>query len=137
MENLNVFQEIYNIFSTHNLEEFKKKRSFKLLGRHNETVCCVDRELNDMVIGVAEVNGNCNYDTRKMTLKLMDIFEGTSHVDLSKNVQSRISSSNSKSIIVDNTCCDSLEIPEDFRCPISLELMRNPVVVSTGQVFCI
>ena len=26
-------------------------------------------------------------------------------------------------------------IPEDFRCPISLELMKDPVIVSTGQVF--
>lgn len=25
-------------------------------------------------------------------------------------------------------------IPEDFRCPISLELMTDPVIVSTGQV---
>lgn len=25
-------------------------------------------------------------------------------------------------------------IPDDFRCPISLELMRDPVIVSTGQV---
>lgn len=29
----------------------------------------------------------------------------------------------------------SLLIPEDFRCPISLELMIDPVIVSTGQVF--
>ena len=27
-------------------------------------------------------------------------------------------------------------IPDDFRCPISLELMKDPVIVSTGQVFC-
>ncbi|KAK4764472.1 hypothetical protein SAY87_013910 [Trapa incisa] len=26
-------------------------------------------------------------------------------------------------------------IPEDFRCPISLELMRDPVIVSTGQTY--
>ena len=26
-------------------------------------------------------------------------------------------------------------IPDDFRCPISLELMKDPVIVSTGQVF--
>lgn len=26
------------------------------------------------------------------------------------------------------------KIPEDFRCPISLELMVDPVIVSTGQV---
>lgn len=25
-------------------------------------------------------------------------------------------------------------IPDEFRCPISLELMRDPVIVSTGQV---
>jgi hypothetical protein len=25
--------------------------------------------------------------------------------------------------------------PDDFRCPISLELMRDPVIVSTGQVY--
>lgn len=25
-------------------------------------------------------------------------------------------------------------IPDDFRCPISLELMREPVIVATGQV---
>ncbi|XP_031504548.1 U-box domain-containing protein 17-like [Nymphaea colorata] len=27
------------------------------------------------------------------------------------------------------------EIPEDYRCPISLELMRDPVTVSTGQTY--
>lgn len=28
-------------------------------------------------------------------------------------------------------------IPDDFRCPISLELMKDPVIVSTGQVMLI
>lgn len=28
-------------------------------------------------------------------------------------------------------------IPDDFRCPISLELMRDPVIVSTGQVWAL
>ncbi|CAM8964427.1 unnamed protein product [Rhodiola kirilowii] len=27
------------------------------------------------------------------------------------------------------------EIPDDFRCPISLELMKDPVIVSTGQTY--
>ncbi|XP_068659099.1 U-box domain-containing protein 10-like [Aristolochia californica] len=30
---------------------------------------------------------------------------------------------------------DSPTIPDDFRCPISLELMRDPVIVSTGQTY--
>jgi len=29
---------------------------------------------------------------------------------------------------------DAIVIPEDFLCPISLELMRDPVIVATGQV---
>lgn len=30
---------------------------------------------------------------------------------------------------------DSVAIPDDFRCPISLELMRDPVIVATGQTY--
>lgn len=30
---------------------------------------------------------------------------------------------------------DAVAIPEDFLCPISLEIMRDPVIVATGQVF--
>lgn len=29
---------------------------------------------------------------------------------------------------------ETVSIPEDFLCPISLEIMRDPVIVSTGQV---
>ncbi|KAF9591981.1 hypothetical protein IFM89_011113 [Coptis chinensis] len=29
----------------------------------------------------------------------------------------------------------SLVIPDDFRCPISLELMKDPMIVSTGQTY--
>lgn len=42
---------------------------------------------------------------------------------------------------VDSSECEKLSvkhrspvIPDDFRCPISLELMKDPVIVSTGQV---
>lgn len=30
---------------------------------------------------------------------------------------------------------DALVIPDDYLCPISLELMRDPVIVATGQVW--
>lgn len=30
---------------------------------------------------------------------------------------------------------DALVIPDDYLCPISLELMRDPVIVATGQVY--
>lgn len=35
---------------------------------------------------------------------------------------------------VDNKNLDSPVMPDDFLCPISLELMRDPVIVATGQV---
>lgn len=31
-------------------------------------------------------------------------------------------------------CSQSPVMPEEFRCPISLELMKDPVIISTGQV---
>ncbi|KAG6601180.1 U-box domain-containing protein 14, partial [Cucurbita argyrosperma subsp. sororia] len=41
-------------------------------------------------------------------------------------------SQDKKSIIVEHK---SPVIPDDFRCPISLEMMRDPVIVSTGQTY--
>ncbi|KAH7284307.1 hypothetical protein KP509_34G048100 [Ceratopteris richardii] len=31
--------------------------------------------------------------------------------------------------------CEDLKVPEDFRCPISLDLMTDPVIISTGQTY--
>ena len=30
---------------------------------------------------------------------------------------------------------DAIDVPDEFRCPISRELMRDPVVLATGQVW--
>lgn len=32
-------------------------------------------------------------------------------------------------------CSQSLVIPDEFRCPISLELMKDPVIICTGQTY--
>lgn len=37
--------------------------------------------------------------------------------------------------ISDDTKSEPLTIPDDFLCPISLELMRDPVIVATGQTY--
>ncbi|XP_020586123.1 U-box domain-containing protein 10-like [Phalaenopsis equestris] len=134
-ENLIIFQEIYIMLSSENVKEFKQPRSFKLPAAEKDATCIVDSELRDMVIALAEVNGKYNYDTVKMTLKLMDRRKRTSHADLFKDVKTGIRSNNSESSAGDDKQRDSLEIPEDFLCPISLELMRNPVIVSTGQTY--
>jgi len=42
---------------------------------------------------------------------------------------------NVKSPAPENLGEDSYAVPDDFRCPISLDLMRDPVIVSTGQTY--
>ncbi|KAL0925795.1 hypothetical protein M5K25_004165 [Dendrobium thyrsiflorum] len=135
VENLHIFQEIYNMLTSTNVKDFKHQRSFKLQATNSSTTGFVDRELRDMVTGLAEVNGKYNYDTASMTLKLMDRLKRTSHVDQFKIEKSGIRLSNSGRSTVDDKQRDSLEILEDFLCPISLELMRDPVIVSTGQTY--
>ncbi|KAK7317195.1 hypothetical protein RJT34_01208 [Clitoria ternatea] len=56
------------------------------------------------------------------------IFENLDFQTLSKEARSNAEVSISISI---STCV----VPEDFRCPISLELMTDPVTISTGQTY--
>uniref|UniRef100_A0A0D6R5F2 U-box domain-containing protein 12 n=1 Tax=Araucaria cunninghamii TaxID=56994 RepID=A0A0D6R5F2_ARACU len=35
----------------------------------------------------------------------------------------------------DSENCANLHVPDDFKCPISLDLMRDPVIVATGQTY--
>lgn len=43
--------------------------------------------------------------------------------------------SETSSLLEENKKLDAPAIPVDFLCPISLELMRDPVIVSTGQTY--
>ncbi|KAL0701428.1 hypothetical protein Bca4012_057550 [Brassica carinata] len=55
---------------------------------------------------------------------------------LSKDADSeRLEKAITKSNDDDSKKSDNLTIPEDFLCPISLELMKDPVIVSTGQTY--
>ncbi|KAI5070759.1 hypothetical protein GOP47_0015102 [Adiantum capillus-veneris] len=40
-----------------------------------------------------------------------------------------------REVSVEQSECDDVKVPEDFRCPISLELMTDPVIVATGQTY--
>lgn len=58
----------------------------------------------------------------------------SAEVGVSKDSHSRLIDSSSCKTLDNNKKPESLVIPDDFRCPISLELMRDPVIVATGQV---
>lgn len=53
---------------------------------------------------------------------------------LESSKKSSASTETSSLITDENKKLDSPAIPVDFLCPISLEMMRDPVIVSTGQV---
>lgn len=70
-----------------------------------------------------------------MLLKKIKEFVQTENpkIDSSSTENSKFSSSSGSAASNGNE--KGVVIPEDFRCPISLELMKDPVIVSTGQVF--
>lgn len=70
-----------------------------------------------------------------MLLKKIKEFAQTENpkIDYSTTEKSNFSSSSGQAR--SNASEKAPVIPEDFRCPISLELMKDPVIVSTGQVF--
>ncbi|KAH0467073.1 hypothetical protein IEQ34_004311 [Dendrobium chrysotoxum] len=133
--NLNIFQEIYSLLSHTHSEEFKQQCSLKLEESQVESTSIVFRELRDIVTLLVEVNGKSNCDAERMTLILMDRLKKTIHADISKNEKAGTGSSKLGICAVEDEKRDSLVIPEDFRCPISLELMKDPVIVSTGQTY--
>ncbi|KAL3750680.1 hypothetical protein ACJRO7_011641 [Eucalyptus globulus] len=54
-------------------------------------------------------------------------------VDLPAGENNFLPSSSGQSLVDNNQTTPV--IPDDFRCPISLELMKDPVIVSTGQTY--
>lgn len=92
-------------------------------------------ELQNVVLLVSEISGLSNSDMKKITSELIEGLENVETLDSPKpDIVDSQSSDEIKSSSEEVKKPDSVAIPEDFRCPISLELMRDPVIVSTGQV---
>lgn len=134
--NLNVFEEMYNMLHSTNIRELKRARSFKLQAALSDSPCYVDLELRQTVIFLADVSGKYIYDTERMTLNLMDrLRRRPTQPDQSRNVEHVVNSTDPVSSGEDDQRSDSVVIPEDFLCPISLDRMKDPVIVSTGQTY--
>ncbi|XP_068662125.1 U-box domain-containing protein 10-like [Aristolochia californica] len=94
-----------------------------------------DNDFRRIIDTIAEVYGKngCTMENRR---SLLDQLTQSSLSDSCK-----IGDSGCRSDNITNTTTedvkkpDSPMIPDDFRCPISLELMRDPVIVSTGQTY--
>lgn len=84
---------------------------------------------------VAASDGDPRGGIEKVSMLLRKIkdFVQTENPDMASPANSCLPSSGAVRVPTDGNA-KSPAIPDDFRCPISLELMKDPVVVSTGQV---
>lgn len=76
------------------------------------------------------LSGGENNEEMAMVLKLIKDFV---QMETDNSEDQKVGVSNGQT---STAACQKIPpvIPDDFRCPISLEMMRDPVIVSTGQV---
>ncbi|XP_077239126.1 plant U-box 13 [Tasmannia lanceolata] len=90
--------------------------------------------LHEMVSASAGDPGE-NFEKMSMLLKKIKDFVQTENPDMGgPAIDGGLPSSGAGQASL-NGSSKSPVIPDDFRCPISLELMKDPVIVSTGQTY--
>ncbi|XXG66257.1 hypothetical protein AAC387_Pa05g3777 [Persea americana] len=75
-----------------------------------------------------------NIEKMSMLLKKIKEFVQTENPDMGGPAERFLPSGGNGRVPTDGNA-KSPVIPDDFRCPISLELMKDPVIVSTGQTY--
>ncbi|KAL6503065.1 U-box domain-containing protein 13 [Orobanche hederae] len=83
---------------------------------------------------VAVTDGDPGENIEKMSMLLKKVKDFVQTVNPNIASEKPATSSSSKKTLTEGNQ-KNLVIPDDFRCPISLELMKDPVIVSTGQTY--
>ncbi|KAM7463466.1 hypothetical protein LguiA_031587 [Lonicera macranthoides] len=110
--------------------------------KSSESLCAVNRgdidlELKEEVERVIEGNVSKGYGSDQMVHKLesMRSSSASAEVFLSNNFHADCRDNSTGMSPEESKKIESPIIPVDFLCPISLELMRDPVIVATGQTY--
>lgn len=133
--NLKIFSEIYDILSHVCGKEvmFQSSNCHKAL--KNDSPGHPDNDFQKIIVLVAEVSGRSELETKQIESILLERLQKAGVADPDKTVGDDMKPRNDAQKTFDEIKKpDSLVIPQDFRCPISLEMMRDPVIVATGQV---
>lgn len=103
---------------------------------HIQNIGSIDHEVTEKVECVSRTNYSKGYGSDQIIHKLdrRRNSSASSEVCLLNNVDVDDRDNSNKRSSEDNQKLDSPVMPDDFLCPISLELMRDPVIVATGQV---
>ncbi|KAJ4973728.1 hypothetical protein NE237_006902 [Protea cynaroides] len=104
---------------------------------HVENIGNVDHQSQGLVDIFPKVNGKMGPNREPMTYKLERSTSpsGFSLADHFNKADSDKEDDTATKSSKETKKPDSVVIPDDFRCPISLELMRDPVIVATGQTY--
>lgn len=108
----------------------------RLIGSlHAESTGSIDHEGTEKVEIVSTTNSSKDYGSDDMIHRLerRGSSSASSDICLLNNADAD-HSENSSAKSSENKKPGSPVIPDDFLCPISLEVMRDPVIVATGQV---
>lgn len=86
---------------------------------------------------VSNMGGDPGESIEKMSMLLKRIknFVQTENSNIDATTQEQCSSVGCSGQVSTDKNYKVPVMPNDFRCPISLELMKDPVIVSTGQVY--
>ncbi|KAL6577594.1 hypothetical protein OROMI_009922 [Orobanche minor] len=98
----------------------------------------VEHELEQKAEGLVEGNGSENHDTDGLIRDKESLRNSSTSCEISvvpKDSDGEMIKSSTCKSVDENKKLDSPVIPDDFLCPISLELMRDPVIVATGQTY--
>ena len=103
---------------------------------HIENIGNIDHEVTAKVERVPKGIVSKGYGSDQMISKLerMRNSSASGEVCVANSIDSDSKDNSTSGTSEENKKLDSPVIPDDFLCPISLEIMRDPVIVATGQV---
>jgi U-box domain len=123
---IKLFSEMHSIITSHPTGDLQ-----------SETSNLSDKnELREIILPVLEIHDVSGSGVERIMQDLLNKLKRMSMTNLTIEEKSNpdVNTESMKKTQEKIKKGDAITIPEDFRCPISLELMRDPVIVSTGQV---
>ncbi|TKV96854.2 hypothetical protein SEVIR_9G456100v4 [Setaria viridis] len=121
----NDLMSVYNSSSSANVDpDILRRLSEKL-----QLVTIYDLNQESLTLHEMASGGDPGAIVEKMSMLLKRIKDFVQTQDPEMGAQASTTDISPK----DNSACPA--IPDDFRCPISLDLMKDPVIVATGQTY--
>ncbi|KAK9276801.1 hypothetical protein L1049_006337 [Liquidambar formosana] len=104
---------------------------------HIESTGTIDHEVKAQLENVPKGNSLISSSSDQMLFELENPrnSSASSEICVLNDADANMGNNSADKVPVDIKKPDSILIPDDFLCPISLELMRDPVIVATGQTY--